>query len=97
MIIALMTNKNNPNVNSVTGIVNSTKTGFKNVFNKPITMATHKAPNIEVIRTPGKKYESPNTTIELMSNLIIKFIGMEWNLVFTTKKRHLKDAFFKII
>jgi hypothetical protein len=92
MIIALMTNKNNPNVNSVTGIVNSTKTGFKNVFNKPITMATHKAPNIEVIWTPGKKYESPNTTIELMSNLIIKFIGMEFSFYY--KKKTSKRCLF---
>ena len=92
MIIALMTNKNNPNVNSVTGIVNSTKTGFKNVFNNPITMATHKAPYIEVICTPGKKYESPNTTIELMSNLIIKFIGMEFN--FLLQKKTSKRCLF---
>jgi hypothetical protein len=52
---ALITNKNNPKVNKVTGIVRNTNMGFKNVFNNPNTMATHKAATIEVTCTPGKK------------------------------------------
>jgi hypothetical protein len=51
----LITSKNNPKVNKVTGIVRNTNMGFKNVFNNPNTMATHKAATIEVTCTPGKK------------------------------------------
>jgi hypothetical protein len=43
-----MTSKNNPKVNKVTGMVRNTNTGFKNVFNSPNTMATHKAAEIVV-------------------------------------------------
>jgi hypothetical protein len=55
MIIALITNKNKPNVSKVTGIVSNTRTGFKKVFNKPNTTATNKAPVKLVTCTPGKK------------------------------------------
>ncbi len=44
MIIALMTNRNKPNVKKVTGIVSNTSIGFKKVFNNPRTTATIKAP-----------------------------------------------------
>lgn len=44
MIMALITNKNKPNVNKVTGIVSNTSIGFKKVFNRPNTTATIKAP-----------------------------------------------------
>ena len=44
MIIALMTNRNKPNVKKVTGIVSNTSIGFKKVFNNPRTKATIKAP-----------------------------------------------------
>ena len=44
MIIALITNKNKPNVSKVTGIVNNTSIGFRKVFNNPKTTATIKAP-----------------------------------------------------
>jgi hypothetical protein len=53
--MALITSKNNPKVNKVTGIVRNTKTGFKNVFNKPRTTATQRAATILVTCTPGKK------------------------------------------
>ena len=43
-MIALITNKNNPRVKKVTGIVSKTNIGFKNVLSKPKTTATIKAP-----------------------------------------------------
>ena len=55
MIIALITNKNKPNVNNVTGIVSKISIGFRKVFNKPNTTATIKAPVKLVTCTPGKK------------------------------------------
>ncbi len=55
MIIALIANKNKPNVSKVTGIVNNTSIGFRKVFNKPNTTATIKAPVKLVTCTPGKK------------------------------------------
>ena len=43
-MIALITSKNKPKVKKVTGIVSKTNIGFRNVFNKPNTTATIKAP-----------------------------------------------------
>ena len=43
MIIALITNKNNPSVSNVTGIVRKIKIGFKKVFKSPKTKATTNA------------------------------------------------------
>jgi hypothetical protein len=40
IIIALITNKNNPNVSSVTGSVNKIKRGFIKTFSKLKTTAT---------------------------------------------------------
>ncbi len=40
MITALITSKNNPNVNTVTGKVNRTIIGFTNKFNRDSTTAT---------------------------------------------------------
>ena len=37
---ALITNKNNPKVNTVTGSVKSIRIGLTKIFNKPKTMAT---------------------------------------------------------
>ena len=54
-MIALITNKNNPRVKKVTGIVSKTNIGFKKVFNNPKTTATIKAPVKVVSSTPGKK------------------------------------------
>ena len=54
-MIALITNKNNPSVKKVTGIVSNTKIGFKNVFKRPKTTATNNAPVKSVTWTPGKK------------------------------------------
>ena len=44
MIIALITNRNKPNVKKVTGIVSKTSIGFRKVFKSPNTPATIKAP-----------------------------------------------------
>lgn len=46
MINALITNKNNPKVRMVTGIVRITNIGFKKVFKSPKTTATNKAVSI---------------------------------------------------
>lgn len=43
IIPALITSKNNPRVKMVKGMVNKTKTGFKNVFRKANTIAISKA------------------------------------------------------
>lgn len=43
MIAALMTNKNNPNVSMVSGMVNKMSKGFTKVFKNPNTMATKMA------------------------------------------------------
>lgn len=43
IMIALMTNKNKPNVKKVTGKVNNTKIGFTKKFNNPKTIATVRA------------------------------------------------------
>jgi hypothetical protein len=40
IIAALITNRNNPSVKTVTGNVKITKIGFTNKFNNPKTMAT---------------------------------------------------------
>jgi len=38
--MALITNRNKPKVNTVTGSVNRTRIGFTNIFNNPKTTAT---------------------------------------------------------
>jgi len=38
--MALITNRNKPKVNTVTGRVNRTRIGFTNIFNNPKTTAT---------------------------------------------------------
>ena len=43
IIIALMTNKNKPNVIIVNGKVNNTKIGFIKILSNPRTIATYKA------------------------------------------------------
>ena len=48
MIMALITSKNKPKVNKVTGIVSNTSIGFRKVFNNPNTTATIRAPTILV-------------------------------------------------
>jgi hypothetical protein len=37
---ALITSRNNPKVNTVTGRVNKTRIGFTNIFSNPSTIAT---------------------------------------------------------
>lgn len=55
IITAFITNKNNPKVTIVAGMVKKIKIGFKNVFNKAKTTATINA--VEKLSTaiPGKK------------------------------------------
>lgn len=43
MIMALITNKNKPNVNMVNGSVNNTNMGFINILSNPSTTATSNA------------------------------------------------------
>ena len=52
IIIAFITNKNNPSVKIVTGNVNNTKIGFTKKFNNPKTMATVNAVVNSSITTP---------------------------------------------
>lgn len=54
-MIALITKRNKPRVNSVTGMVRKTSIGFKKVFNKLNTTATIKAPVKLVMVTPGTR------------------------------------------
>ena len=74
IIIALITNKNKPNVIKVTGMVKKIKTGFRKVFNNPSTKATINADWKSRTWIPGKKCDNTNTTTVLIRSLINKFI-----------------------
>ena len=50
---ALITNRNSPRVNTVTGRVSSTRIGRSKVFNKPSTKAAISAEVKLVTTTPG--------------------------------------------
>lgn len=54
-INALTTNANNPSVRMVSGIVSSKRRGFKNIFNKPMTIVTIMAVEKLVKCTPGRR------------------------------------------
>lgn len=81
-IAALMTNKNNPSVKTVTGKVKKTNIGFKKVFSNPKTTDTIKAifkvPNVEVafIETPFIRYVRANTMAIVINNLCNNFIAI---------------------
>lgn len=59
--MAFKTNRNNPKLNRVTGNVNNTNNGFKNVFKNPKTIANTKADSIDSTLIPGKKLDNTNT------------------------------------
>lgn len=75
MMIALITNKNKPNVNTVTGNVKSTKSGFTNKLSNPKTMATTIAVIKRSTLTPSKKLDNNVTNIAVTKSLIIIFIN----------------------
>ncbi len=54
MMSILMTNRNNPNVKMVIGIVRITKNGFTKLFSNPNTAATKIAVRVLSICTPEK-------------------------------------------
>lgn len=74
IINAFITNKNNPNVTIVTGIVSTTKKGFRILFNKANTAATIIADRKLSIWTPGNKYDVTIIAIPLISILNNIFI-----------------------
>lgn len=65
---ALITSKNKPSVNMVNGIVNITKTGFKNVLRKARTMAINKAFVKLVTSIPGNNQSVKKTANPEISN-----------------------------
>lgn len=74
IIKALMTNKNNPSVSMVMGIVNTTRTGLTMAFKNPSTAATIMATKKPEVETPGNKYEARATATALRINLARKFM-----------------------
>ena len=72
--MALITNKNNPKVNTVTGKVNNTKTGFTKKLSKPKTMATVNAVVNSSTTTPFMILAKPNTKRAVISILNSNFI-----------------------
>ena len=74
IIIVLITNKNNPRVNIVTGSVNNTKIGFTKKFSKPNTMATVNAVVNSSISTPFITLAMTKTKSEVISMRTSSFI-----------------------
>jgi hypothetical protein len=75
IIMALITNKNSPNVKNVTGKVSKTKMGFTKKFNKANTIATFKEVSMPFARvTPFIKWEISITSNAVMSNLSNNFM-----------------------
>ena len=79
MIHALMTNKNNPNVTMVIGIVKITRIGFTIKLSSPNTMATIRAATNPVTSTPGRKCAKSITIPAVTISLINKFILKKFN------------------
>lgn len=80
-MMALITNRNNPMVTIVAGSVINTSTGLKNIFNNPITTATHKAEVHPVTCTPGKSQQRKTTNAVVTNNRTIKLIYFIFNFV----------------
>lgn len=74
MIMALITNRNNPMVTIVAGSVIKTKTGLRNIFSNPITTATHKADVHPETFTPGNNQQRKTTKAVVTNNRTIKLI-----------------------
>ncbi len=77
MIIVLITNKNNPSVNIVTGNVNNTKIGFTKKFSKPNTIATVNAVVNLSISTPFITLSITKTSIDVISIRTSSFIFID--------------------
>lgn len=73
-IRAFITNTKRPNVTTVTGRVNKTKSGFTNVLSTPRTTAIIIAVKKFSILIPGSKYPVINTAKALTKRDIIIFI-----------------------
>ncbi|MDP1623304.1 MAG: hypothetical protein Q8M08_13305 [Bacteroidales bacterium] len=69
MMMALMTNKNKPNVITVNGIVRITITGLRKTFRKLITSATSKAVQKVVTWIPGNRYPAIRMATEVNNSL----------------------------
>lgn len=75
IIMALITNKNNPNVKNVTGKVSNTKMGFTKKFNKANTIATFKEVSMPFESvTPFKKLAISITKSAVMNSLSSSFM-----------------------
>lgn len=74
MITALITNKNKPNVSSVTGNVNKTIKGFTIRFSNPNTIATMIEVPKPSTETPPRKLARSSTIKAVTRILITKFI-----------------------
>lgn len=74
IIIALITNKNKPNVTIVAGNVNKISNGLTNIFRIAIANATQTAVETVAISTPGKITAKTNTAIAVNTIFKIKFI-----------------------
>ena len=75
MIIALITNKNNPNVTKVAGSVKNIIKGLTNIFRIAIAKATHIADERFAISTPGKIPANAKTANAVNKTFNIKFIS----------------------
>ena len=74
IITALITSKNNPSVNMVTGNVNNTKTGFTKKLSKPKTIATVNAVVNSSTITPFMILAMTNTKMAVISILNSSFM-----------------------
>ena len=74
IIIALIANKNKPNVIIVKGKVNKTKIGFINILSNPRTIATYKAVMNPAIWTPFIKWAMSKTKADVIRILKSNFI-----------------------
>lgn len=81
-INALITNRNNPSVMMVAGIVSKISSGRTKILSSPITTATIMASQNVSTCTPGSKYAATKTVKLLKSNFTSKLI---FQIYFTTK------------
>lgn len=76
MMAALITNRNKPNVNKVSGSVSNIRMGFTMAFNMASTIAKMMAAQKESIWTPLRIYDNPKAMIEVTMMRMIKFIAI---------------------
>ncbi len=77
IMITLITNKNNPKVSIVTGIVRATRMGFNTALRSPNTIATIKAVPNPLTDTPGNTYADMKTATADNNKLSIKLIVVQ--------------------